>query len=63
MKISCFHDFLRKNQFSPIFYTQNTNFSIIVDDVLIVTSNIMNATNFGINGKGTSIYSYTVVLN
>ena len=28
MKIACFHDFLRKNQFLTLFYTQNANFSI-----------------------------------
>ena len=27
MKTACFYDFLRKNQFLPIFYTQNDNFS------------------------------------
>ena len=30
MKIACFYDFLRKNQFLPIFYTQNGHFSIFV---------------------------------
>ena len=30
MKIACFYDFLRKNQFWPIFYTQNGHFSIFV---------------------------------
>ena len=30
MKIACFYDFLRKNQFLPIFYTQNDHFSIFV---------------------------------
>ena len=28
MKIARFHDFLRKNQFLPLFYTQNTNIQI-----------------------------------
>ena len=28
MKIACFYDFWRKNQFLPIFYTQNDHFSI-----------------------------------
>ena len=30
MKIACFCDFLHKNQFLPIFYTQNGHFSIFV---------------------------------
>ena len=30
MKIACFYDFLRKNQFLPIFYTQNGHFSMFV---------------------------------
>ena len=30
MKIACFYDFLRKNHFLPIFYTQNGHFSIFV---------------------------------
>ena len=30
MKIACFYDFLRKNQFLPIFHTQNGHFSIFV---------------------------------
>ena len=30
MKIPCFYDFLRKNPFLPIFYTQNGHFSIFV---------------------------------
>ena len=36
IKIACFYDFfLRKNPFLPIFYTQNDNFSIF-EDVLIL---------------------------
>ena len=29
MKIACLYDFLRKNQFLPIFYTQNGHFPIL----------------------------------
>ena len=29
-EIACFYDFLRNNQFLPIFYTQNGHFSIFV---------------------------------
>ena len=48
-----------QNQFLPIFYTQNDNFSIFwacsLYDVIATSYIIMDGTYFGINGKGTSI--------
>ena len=35
MKRACFYEFLRKNQFLPIFYTQNGHYSIFVGSLTL----------------------------
>ena len=65
MKIACFYDFLRKNQFLPIFYTQNGHFSIFVArshyDV-IVTSYLNGLYLFWYQWKE-DVHTYTLVVN
>ena len=58
MKIACFLRFLRKNQFLPIFYTQNGHFSHY--DV-IVTSYINGWYLFWYQWKE-DVHTYTLVV-
>ena len=58
MKIACFYYFLRKNQFLPIFYTQNDHFSIF--EGVLMTSYISGWYLFWWMKRGCP-YLYTVV--
>ena len=65
MKIACFYDFLRKNQFLPIFYTQNDHFSIFVGSShydVIVKSYINGWYLFWYQWKE-DVHTYTLEVN
>ena len=63
MKIACFYDFLRKNQFLPIFYAQNSQFSWAHSHYdLIVTSYINGWYLFWYQWKE-DVHTYTLVVN